>query len=43
MRPGALALTYHAVNLFSLLALVLVLGIGINYTPCFSATRAAHR
>lgn len=39
---AVLALSGHAVNLFSLLALVLVLGIGINYT-LFSAIRAAHR
>ncbi|WEF28390.1 MMPL family transporter [Klebsiella aerogenes] len=32
----ALALSGHTVNLFSLLALVLVLGIGINYTLFFS-------
>ena len=38
---AALAVTGHPVNLF-LLALVLVLGIGINYT-LFSATRAARR
>ena len=34
-----LALTGHPVNLFSLLALVLVLGIGINYTLFFSNPR----
>lgn len=34
-----LAFTGHAVNLFSLLALVLVLGIGINYTLFFSNPR----
>ncbi|WP_436857368.1 MMPL family transporter [Citrobacter tructae] len=34
-----LALSGHAVNLFSLLALVLVLGIGINYTLFFSNPR----
>jgi len=33
---AALSLTGHVVNLFSLLALVLVLGIGINYTLFFS-------
>ena len=33
---AALAFSNHAVNLFSLLALVLVLGIGINYTLFFS-------
>ncbi len=33
---AALSPTGHAVNLFSLLALVLVLGIGINYTLFFS-------
>lgn len=33
---ATLALSGHAVNLFSLLALVLVLGIGINYTLFFS-------
>nr|WP_318383448.1 MMPL family transporter [uncultured Enterobacter sp.] len=36
---AVLALTGHAVNLFSLLALVLVLGIGINYTLFFSNPR----
>ncbi len=36
---AALAFTGHAVNLFSLLALVLVLGIGINYTLFFSNPR----
>ena len=36
---AALALSGHAVNLFSLLALVLVLGIGINYTLFFSNPR----
>ena len=36
---AALALTGHPVNLFSLLALVLVLGIGINYTLFFSNPR----
>lgn len=36
---AALALTGHAVNLFSLLALVLVLGIGINYTLFFGNPR----
>lgn len=39
---AALAVTGHPVNLFSLLALVTVLGIGINYT-LFSATRAVRR
>ncbi|MFP1743839.1 MMPL family transporter [Lonsdalea quercina] len=34
-----LALSGHALNLFSLLALVLVLGIGINYTLFFSNPR----
>ncbi|WP_436876331.1 MMPL family transporter [Siccibacter turicensis] len=33
---ATLSFTGHAVNLFSLLALVLVLGIGINYTLFFS-------
>lgn len=33
---AVLSLSGHAVNLFSLLALVLVLGIGINYTLFFS-------
>lgn len=33
---AALSLSGHSVNLFSLLALVLVLGIGINYTLFFS-------
>ncbi|ATA18409.1 putative exporter [Gibbsiella quercinecans] len=37
---AALALTGHSLNLFSLLALVLVLGIGINYTLFFSNPRA---
>jgi len=36
---AALAFTGHAVNLFSLLASVLVLGIGINYTLFFSNPR----
>ena len=36
---AALAVTGHPVNLFSLLALVLVLGIGINYTLFFSNPR----
>ncbi|EOT5500596.1 MMPL family transporter [Citrobacter koseri] len=36
---AALTLSGHAVNLFSLLALVLVLGIGINYTLFFSNPR----
>ena len=36
---AALAATGHPVNLFSLLALVLVLGIGINYTLFFSNPR----
>ncbi|WP_368544161.1 MMPL family transporter [Enterobacter soli] len=36
---AALALTGHPVNLFSLLALVLVLGIGVNYTLFFSNPR----
>lgn len=36
---AALAVTGHAVNLFSLLALVLVLGIGINYTLFFNNPR----
>ena len=36
---AALAATSHPVNLFSLLALVLVLGIGINYTLFFSNPR----
>ncbi|WP_318357045.1 MMPL family transporter [Enterobacter sp.] len=36
---AALTLTGHAVNLFSLLALVLVLGIGINYTLFFGNPR----
>lgn len=36
---AALAVTGHTVNLFSLLALVLVLGIGINYTLFFSNPR----
>ncbi|HBS5678169.1 TPA: MMPL family transporter [Klebsiella aerogenes] len=36
---AALALSGHPVNLFSLLALVLVLGIGINYTLFFSNPR----
>ncbi len=40
---AVLAFSGHAVNLFSLLALVLVLGIGINYTLFFSATRAVRR
>ena len=39
---AALAVAGHSVNLFSLLALLLVLGIGINYT-LFSATHAARR
>ncbi|MFX5821170.1 hypothetical protein ABTE22_19270, partial [Acinetobacter baumannii] len=33
---AVLSLSGHTVNLFSLLALVLVLGIGINYTLFFS-------
>lgn len=36
---AALTLTGHPVNLFSLLALVLVLGIGINYTLFFNNPR----
>ncbi|HII3477232.1 MMPL family transporter [Citrobacter braakii] len=36
---AVLALSGHALNLFSLLALVLVLGIGINYTLFFSNPR----
>ncbi|OAT25313.1 membrane protein [Buttiauxella ferragutiae ATCC 51602] len=36
---AALAFSGHALNLFSLLALVLVLGIGINYTLFFSNPR----
>lgn len=36
---AALSLSGHALNLFSLLALVLVLGIGINYTLFFSNPR----
>ena len=36
---SALALSGHSLNLFSLLALVLVLGIGINYTLFFSNPR----
>jgi predicted exporter len=36
---AALSLSGHSVNLFSLLALVLVLGIGINYTLFFSNPR----
>ncbi|PKH23696.1 hypothetical protein CIG19_09725 [Enterobacterales bacterium CwR94] len=36
---AVLAATGHAVNLFSLLALVLVLGIGVNYTLFFSNPR----
>ncbi|QMR45493.1 MMPL family transporter [Citrobacter freundii] len=36
---AVLALSGHAVNLFSLLALVLILGIGINYTLFFSNPR----
>jgi len=36
---AALSLSGHAVNLFSLLALALVLGIGINYTLFFSNPR----
>ena len=36
---AALAFSDHALNLFSLLALVLVLGIGINYTLFFSNPR----
>lgn len=36
---AVLAFSQHAVNLFSLLALVLVLGIGINYTLFFSNPR----
>ena len=36
---AALSLSGHPVNLFSLLALVLVLGIGINYTLFFSNPR----
>jgi len=36
---AALAASGHPVNLFSLLALVLVLGIGINYTLFFSNPR----
>lgn len=36
---AVLAVSGHAVNLFSLLALVLVLGIGINYTLFFSNPR----
>lgn len=37
---AALAFSGHSLNLFSLLALVLVLGIGINYTLFFSNPRA---
>ncbi|KAA9001934.1 MMPL family transporter [Affinibrenneria salicis] len=37
---AALSLSGHSLNLFSLLALVLVLGIGINYTLFFSNPRA---
>ncbi|WP_038162075.1 MMPL family transporter [Trabulsiella guamensis] len=36
---AALSLSGHTINLFSLLALVLVLGIGINYTLFFSNPR----
>ncbi|MHC9005660.1 MMPL family transporter [Enterobacter adelaidei] len=36
---AALAVVGHSVNLFSLLAMVLVLGIGINYTLFFSNPR----
>ena len=36
---AVLAFSGHTVNLFSLLALVLVLGIGINYTLFFSNPR----
>jgi len=36
---AVLAFTGHSLNLFSLLALVLVLGIGINYTLFFSNPR----
>ena len=36
---AVLSLSGHAVNLFSLLALVLVLGIGVNYTLFFSYPR----
>ncbi len=36
---AALSLSGHSLNLFSLLALVLVLGIGINYTLFFSNPR----
>lgn len=36
---SVLAYTGHALNLFSLLALVLVLGVGINYTLFFSNPR----
>lgn len=36
---AALSFSGHSVNLFSLLALVLVLGIGINYTLFFSNPR----
>lgn len=36
---AALSLSGHSVNLFSLLALVLVLGVGINYTLFFSNPR----
>ena len=36
---AVLSLSGHAVNLFSLLALVLVLGIGVNYTLFFSNPR----
>jgi predicted exporter len=36
---AVLALSGHALNLFSLLALVLVLGVGINYTLFFSNPR----
>ncbi len=36
---ATLTLSGHAVNLFSLLALILVLGIGINYTLFFSNPR----
>lgn len=39
MGIAALALSGHSLNLFSLLALVLVLGIGINYTLFFTNPR----
>ena len=39
MGLAVLALTGHSLNLFSLLALILVLGIGINYTLFFTNPR----